>query len=244
MNESLPPNEAISPELTEDRLQIIGRIIADARREKLSFRQPQDTPWNLSCDCYMWAWYALREAGEGEHSDWLFIPGKHGDLTTCFYIGGKTGIPSKFYRADAPGQPERTARAGVAERAALDVMQIEMMLPGFEPIPDEFEEDPLAPVVRFAFTYAADLSAVSLELQQLDAEGEITYKWPILLNEDEQVLPFTAGGAAPVELSEPPVELVNEKEAREEAERLAAELAAIRAREEAERKAQDKKKGA
>jgi hypothetical protein len=117
--EKLPPSVAISPELTEDRIRKIAKIIARGRAEKLLDRRPQDVSWNLSCDGHIWSWWALRQAAEGDDADWLYVPGKHGDLDICFCIGGPDGVPAKFYSSDSPGQPGRTCRPGDVEWNAL-----------------------------------------------------------------------------------------------------------------------------
>lgn len=229
--EKLPPSVAISPELTDERIRKAAKIIARGRAEKLLDRRPRDVSWNLSCDGHIWSWWALREAAKGEDADWLHVPGKHGDLDICFFIGGPDGVPAKFYSSDSPGQPGRTCRPGDVEWNAL-IGQ-----------PDLFPEDVVSlakgeaiarepAVIRFAMTYGADLTVASVNLQTIDIDGNVVYDWPILL-EDADILPFIeVGREQPVVLSEIEVELVDETAAREELERLEAERLA---RETAER---------
>jgi hypothetical protein len=241
-SEKLPPSVAISPELTDDRIRKIAKIIARGRAEKLLDRRPQDVSWNLSCDGHIWSWWALRQAAEGEDANWLHVPGKHGDLDICFFIGGPDGVPAKFYSSDSPGQPGRTCRPGDVEWNAL-VGQ-----------PDLFPDDVVSlakseaiasgpAVIRFAMTYGADLAVTSVNLQTIDIDGNVVYDWPIVLD-DTGILPFVeVGREQPVILGEIEVELVDETAVREELERLERERVE-RDSAERNRKINDKKKGA
>jgi len=240
--EKLPPSVAISPELTDDRIRKIAKTIALGRAEKLRDRRPQDVSWNLSCDGHIWSWYALRRAADGEDADWLHVPGKHGDLDICFYIGGADRVPAKFYSSDSPGQPGRTCRPGEAEWDALmgqrDLFPDDVIsLAEFEAIASE------PAVVRFAMTYGADLAVASVNLQTIDIDGNVVYDWPIVLD-DTGILPFIEiGREQPVMLGEIEVELLDETAAREGLERLEIERVELEAAERT-RKINDKKKGA
>lgn len=240
--EKLPPSVAISPQLTDDRIRKIAKIIALGRAEKLRDRRPQDVSWNLSCDGHIWSWYALRQAAEGEDADWLHVPGKHGDLDICFFIGGQDGVPAKFYSSESPGQPGRTCRPGDAEWNAL-IGQSDLF-------PDDVlslaKTDAIATqpaVIRFALTYGADLAVVSVNLQTIDIDGNVVYDYPIVLD-NTSILPFIEiGREQPVMLGEIEVELVDETAARKELERLETERVEREAAER-DRKINDKKKGA
>lgn len=216
---TLPPSVAISSELSDDRLQAIASIIAKARRDKLAQRMPQDIAWNLGCDCFIWAWYALREASRTEHRDWLHVPGDHGTLNNMMYVGGPAGVPLKFYNPDVPGQPERTSRP--SQREVL--WNSEQLLLGDAFFPVEAVKTPegesvlATAVVRLRVDHRKDKLTVTLEL--IRGEDEVLYGWPILGHEDTQRL-FAPGQPQDdsVELPEPRVELPEEKKAREETE--------------------------
>lgn len=238
-NEPLPPSVALGSDFSDDRLRLIASTIAQGRAKKLSERRPQDVSWNLNCDCYIWAWWYLREASKCEYKDWLYIPGNHGDLSLCFYVGGKGGTPAKFYRADAPGQPERTSRPGIMELGAM-VGQGELALDDRRSEEHKIAESPAGPVVRFAVKVAPDLSATSVNLQTIDADGNVVYDWPILLD-DIDVLPFADSvKEEPIQLAEIELEMADDKAAREEFERLEKECAE-QERLEGERKINEKK---
>jgi hypothetical protein len=210
-----PPSEAISPEFSEERLRAIGDAIAKARLDKLAKREAPDASWNLSCDCYMWAWHALGKASNGRLAEWLYVPGKHGSLDRIFYIGGPNGIPVKFYNADSPGQPLRTSRPSAAER--VDPDQDDFFLTQPEPArPLDSSDSRIHTVIRIAMHMQPDLSAASASVQRLNEGGEVVYEWPIPL-EPSGILPLgEVARDEGVDLPEPHVELHEDTQVREE----------------------------
>ena len=219
----LPPSVAVHPELTDERLQLVAQVIVQARRDKLAFRQPPDTDWNLSCDCFAWAWHRLREAS-AEHP-WLHITGAAGDLDAEMRIGGLYGVPARFYRPDVPGQPKRTSEPTNSERAAMTAQPL---------LGDVFRSPAVATVLqagkdlkegvvrlRVDVMESLDAKAVTLEVF---CDGEVAYTWPII-DDGGMALPFTEPKPGGVVLPPPSAELPEEVAARE-----AAEEAARRAR--------------
>lgn len=202
----LPPHEAIHPAFTPERLMALRDLIFKARADKLANRQEADSNWNLSCDCFAWAWFAIGQAADGPYQDWLTVTPKARALNAVFSI---EGIPARFYREDTTGQPQRTARVSPHEAAPN---QTELML-------DDRRAEPTVaiaePVIRFAFSVNEDLTAASMSVQKVTEDGKVVYEWPIG-QDTSGILPFPTGARpAPIVLPRPVVELPEEKELRE-----------------------------
>lgn len=163
--EKRPPWEALHPDLTEDRLRVIGGIIKKYRDAKIFRRLPPDSEWNLGCDCYAWVCNGIR-AAEKVFGEWLHVPVEDTDLDFLFHIGR---VPVRFYRPDSPGQPHRTLRVAFPELKAQQIaFQFSTLLP-----PEN--------VIRFAVETNAAGHVQAVTLVQLDQGGTVVYDWPVSL---------------------------------------------------------------
>lgn len=199
-NQPLPPWEAIDPALTADRIQAIATIAASQTDAKIAVRDPRDWNWNLGCDCHAWVLEGLHAAAEGSDSDWLYMARKRGELDAEFCIGGKDGVRAKFYRPDAPGQPQRTLKQPNEE---LRVIQ-EALGPDLAPTAE--------PVVRFAIDKNEDGRVTAVHLVQLSLEGGLLYRW-VIWSSDPMIAPIdSAPRPEGVELDEPDVGLPEDEE--------------------------------
>jgi hypothetical protein len=166
-NPLLPPWECIDPALTAERLAAIAAIIRDETDAKLKTRDPRDGNWNIGCDCHAWVLRRFHAVSEAEYADWLFVESAKGDLDLEFRVGDKHGTRVKIYQPKAAGQPGRTLRQPNEE---LLVIQ-QTLGAEFDAAPD--------PVVRVAFEKNEDGGIATVQLVQLDLEGNVTYVWTI-----------------------------------------------------------------
>lgn len=194
------PSQAIHPDLTEDRLRAVAKTIVDYRAAKVRRRMPPDGSWNVGCDCYAWQCYGIRERAKGEFRDWLFVPPNEG-VEFLFLIGGPSGVPAKFYRSDAQGQPARTLNISFPELTAIQGC----LWPN---------DQPKDAVIRFAVELADDGFVKAVTLVQLDQSGDVSYAWPIPLDRPGIVSFDFAPRADAVELAPPPVILPEDEEDR------------------------------
>jgi hypothetical protein len=199
-NDSRPPWEAIHPALTADRLSAVGGLIVAARREKMAARAHRDSSWNLGCDCHQWVCHDIRQAAQGKYRDWLHVAVGEGDLDMLFRIGGPDGMPVKFYRTDAQGQPQRTLRISNPEVHAIQgMLALNLRLPK-------------ETVVRLAVDVDDEGLVTAITVVQLNQTNEVIYAWQVPL---PHVGLFEMGAAAReqgVELPEPVVTTLEEEE--------------------------------
>ncbi|HVX39181.1 MAG TPA: hypothetical protein VHB25_06375 [Gemmatimonadaceae bacterium] len=187
-----PPAEALNGELTETRLREVARIIVDYRAAKIRRRMPPDGNWNIGCDAYQWEAFGIREAAKGRFREWLYVPGKDSEVELTFLIGGPTGVPIKFYRADTDGQPARTLRVSYPElRAKQTLLELG------DPLPADT-------VLRLAIEVDAAGYVEKITLVQLNGAGEVLYDWPVPL-EQPGVVSFDEALRAPEVRLDPPV---------------------------------------
>lgn len=199
-NLDLPPWDSIDPALTPERLMALATIVRDETDAKIAARDSRDCNWNLGCDCHAWVLHRMHLSAKVEHDDWLHIESKPGDLDLRFRVGGKDGVKVKFYRPDAPGQPNRTLKQANEELRAIQ----QALGPELAPAPD--------PEVRLAIDKDEDGHVTAVRLAQLSLDGDSLYTWTVWSADDSVISIGDAPRPEGVDLEEPAVNLPEDEE--------------------------------
>jgi hypothetical protein len=181
------------PDLAEDRLVEVARILLDVRRKALTEHNPEvgDGPWGLGCRVYERSCYAIGAASD--HSDWLTVIDP--SMRFQFTVGS---VPMRFYRGDPEKPNLRTLRQHYPELA-----QVQLLLSRGEHWDDAntfwriaVETDDEGDVTRIA------LVQISMEDE---SKADVLYSWDIPLDGAVTPLAPVRPPSAPVELSPPSV---------------------------------------
>lgn len=125
--EPLPPGATIPtklqpwelhPALTEDRLRVCARLLANARRDALAMASYElgDDPWSVGCRAYAFGRNRLaRTAGSGAHN-WLGVL----DESNAFVFLIED-VPVRFYRGQADEPTSRMLRRHAEETEQLSL---------------------------------------------------------------------------------------------------------------------------
>ena len=110
--------------LTEERLRICGRMLANARRDALAMASYEmgDDPWSVGCRAFAFGRHRLaRAAGSGDFP-WLEV--LDDSARFVFGIGGNgNSVPVRFYRSASDEPTERTLK-----RQEMEVQQLSLAL--------------------------------------------------------------------------------------------------------------------
>lgn len=100
----------IHPDLTEERLQVLARLIREVRGKALLLHEPAegDSNWGLGCRAHERTCYAIKQAAE--NNSWLKVI--EGSLHFVFQIGK---VPIRFYRGEADNPSPRSLRRNYPE---------------------------------------------------------------------------------------------------------------------------------
>jgi hypothetical protein len=120
-SESLPPRAArlpwdFHPALTEDRLRLCARLLANARRDAIALAAYEmgDDSWSVGCRAYAFGRHRLKHiAAQGMHP-WLRVMDDSHHFV--FLI---EQVPVRFYRGSADEPTTRTLRRHEAESQQL-----------------------------------------------------------------------------------------------------------------------------
>ena len=126
-NAKLPPPPArlpwdFHPALTEERLRICGRMLANARRDALAMASYEmgDDPWSVGCRAFAFGRNRLQRAAASGDYPWLEVLDDSAHFV--FVIGGNgNGVPVRFYRGAAEEPTERTLRRQETELQQLSL---------------------------------------------------------------------------------------------------------------------------
>lgn len=117
----------IHPDLTEERLAFLARLIRSVRAEAVDAHDPVkgDTSWGLGCRSHERTLFAITNAAAGIAASWLTViePGLH----FVFAVGS---VPLRFYRGEADHPPTKSL-----QRNYVEIVQAQtslFSLPGFE----------------------------------------------------------------------------------------------------------------
>ncbi|WP_043366701.1 hypothetical protein [Belnapia sp. F-4-1] len=94
------------PALTEERLRICGRMLANARRDALAMASYElgDDPWSVGCRAFAFGRHRLERAASSGDYPWLEVLDDSAHFV--FVIGGNgNGVPVRFYRGAAESRP-------------------------------------------------------------------------------------------------------------------------------------------
>jgi hypothetical protein len=93
------------PELTMERLSLIGSIIRETREDVATLHDPQsgDGPWGFGCRAYERTCFAIEKATE--KNSWLTIVKDTEKLLRFTFAIGH--VPFRFYRGDPEDPPSR-----------------------------------------------------------------------------------------------------------------------------------------
>ncbi|MBL6081692.1 hypothetical protein JMJ56_27285 [Belnapia sp. T18] len=127
------------PALTEERLRICARMLANSRRDALAMASYElgDDPWSVGCRAFAFGRHRLQRAASSGDYPWLEVLDDSAHFV--FVIGGNgNGVPVRFYRGAAEEPTERTLK-----RQEVEVQQLSLALRGedrvecFWPVPLE-----------------------------------------------------------------------------------------------------------
>ena len=112
------------PALTEERLRICARMLANARRDALAMASYElgDDPWSVGCRAFAFGRNRLERAASSGDFPWLEVLDDSAHFV--FVIGGNgNGVPVRFYRGAADEPTERTLK-----RQEMEVQQLSLAL--------------------------------------------------------------------------------------------------------------------
>lgn len=156
----------LHPALTEDRLRVCARLLANARRDALAMASYElgDDPWSVGCRAYAFGRHRLARAATSGQHNWLGVL----DESNAFVFLIED-VPVRFYRGPADEAARRTLR-----RHAEEARQLSLAL-------GEAADEGL--VFRLAVeTGEAGRVDRVVFLALCGEEGEATCVWPVPLD--------------------------------------------------------------
>ncbi|MEN0075443.1 MAG: hypothetical protein AAGC69_13725 [Paracraurococcus sp.] len=166
------------PALTEERLRLCARMLANARRDALAMASYElgDDPWSVGCRAFAFGRHRLRRAAESGDYPWLEVLDDSAHFV--FVIGGNgQGVPVRFYRGAADDPTDRTLRRQETESEQLSLALGEEAAEGL--------------VFRFAVETGEGGRVERVVFLALRGEERVECFWPVPLE-----LPAPATGAA------------------------------------------------
>ena len=110
------------PALSEDRLRLCARLLANARRDALAMASYElgDDPWSVGCRAFAFGRHRLKRAAQSGEYPWLEVLDDSAHFV--FVIGSNgQGVPVRFYRGAADEPTERTLRRQEGEAQQLSL---------------------------------------------------------------------------------------------------------------------------
>ena len=164
------------PALTEDRLRICARMLANARRDALAMASYElgDDPWSVGCRAFAFGRHRLKRAAQSGEYPWLEVLDDSAHFV--FVIGSNGhGVPVRFYRGAADDPTERTLKRQEMESEQLCLALGEAAAEGL--------------VFRFAVETGEGGRVERVVFLALRGEDRIECFWPVPLE-----MPAAAGG--------------------------------------------------
>ncbi len=171
------------PALTEERLRICARMLANARRDALAMASYElgDDPWSIGCRAFAFGRHRLRRAAESGDYPWLEVLDDSAHFV--FVIGSNGhGVPVRFYRGAADDPTDRTLRQQETEAEQLSLALGEEAAAGL--------------AFRFAVETGEGGRVERVVFLALRREEKVECFWPVPL----EVQPAMAGGAEQLRL--------------------------------------------
>lgn len=163
----------IHPALSEDRLRVCARLLANARRDAVRMASPEmgDDSWSIGCRAYAFGRQRLQRAAERGAYNWLTVLDQSHHFV--FLI---EDVPVRFFRGAADEPTARTLR-----RQMIEAEQLSMALG---------REQAEGLVFRLALeaSAAGDVERVVF-LALRGEEGRVECLWPVPLNEGQERAP-------------------------------------------------------
>ena len=166
------------PALTEDRLRICGRLLANARRDALAMASYElgDDPWSVGCRAFAFGRHRLRRAAESGEYPWLEVLDDSAHFV--FVIGSNgQGVPVRFYRGAADDPTDRTLKRQEIEAEQLSLALGEAAAEGL--------------MFRFAVETGEGGRVERVVFLALRGEDRVECFWPVPLE-----MPMAAAGVA------------------------------------------------
>ena len=170
------------PALTEERLRLCARMLANARRDALAMARYEmgDDPWSVGCRAFAFGRHRLERAASSGDFPWLEVLDDSAHFV--FLIGDNGhGVPVRFYRGAAEEPTERTLK-----RQEMEVQQLSLAL-------GETEAEGLA--FRLAVETDGTGRVERVVFLALRGEDRVECFWPVPLE-----LPAEAATGAAVQL--------------------------------------------
>lgn len=121
MADSVPANHPrlpwdFHPALTEERLRICARLLANARRDALALAAYEmgDDSWSVGCRAYAFGRQRLKRVAESGQHEWLRVMDHSHHFVFLIHT-----VPVRFYRGAADEPTSRTLRQQEAEAQQL-----------------------------------------------------------------------------------------------------------------------------
>lgn len=170
------------PDLTEERLAAIARLIAEGRQTAVELYDEEagDNGWTLGCRAFQFGRARILRANDNRIFEWLGVIDR--SLQLIFTIGE---VPIRIYRGEAEEPTERTLRQGHNELRQLGF--------SFEDL-DEGRE------LAYRFAIETDVDGSVLAIRFVGLRGETA-----LLNYD---VAFDGGGDGSGGIGQPATESV------------------------------------
>jgi hypothetical protein len=156
------------PALTEERLRICARLLANARRDALAMASYElgDDPWSVGCRAFAFGRHRLKRAAESGDHPWLEVLDDSAHFV--FVIGSNgNGVPVRFYRGAADDPTDRTLR-----RQEVEAQQLSLALG---------EEAAEGLVFRFAVETGEGGRVDRVVFLALRGEDRVECFWPVPL---------------------------------------------------------------
>lgn len=166
------------PALTEERLRICARMLANARRDALAMASYElgDDAWSVGCRAFAFGRHRLKRAAASGEYPWLEILDDTAHFV--FLIGSNgQGVPVRFYRGPADDPTDRTLRRQEVEAEQLSLALGEAAAEGL--------------VFRFAVETGEGGRVERVVFLALRGEDRVECFWPVPLE-----MPSAASGAA------------------------------------------------
>ena len=184
------------PDLTEDRLKIVGAMLVDGRHAALERYDEEagDNGWTHGCRAFQFCRHRVLRAIDSGDLDWLTAIDR--SLQLIFKIGD---VPVRIYKGDAEEPTDRTLRRTFGELRQLEIL-----------FPEHDEGRGLA--YRFAVETDIDGSVLAVKFVGLRGEAAML-TWDVPLD-DVSAFVGTVGRAATesVELAPPNVGLRTDRD--------------------------------
>jgi hypothetical protein len=112
------------PALTEERLRICARLLANARRDALAMASYElgDDPWSVGCRAFAFGRHRLKRAAASGDHPWLEVLDDSAHFVFAIGSNGH-GVPVRFYRGAADEPTDRTL-----QRQEMEVQQLSLAL--------------------------------------------------------------------------------------------------------------------